>query len=73
MPGIGKTTLAQSFKDDKAIVSHFNFRGEYRVSRVYIRRYLLLSILNDERTYLSEEDDSELAARLKKVLFRKGR
>lgn len=76
MPGIVKTALAQSFKDDKAIVSHFNFRGEYRVSRVYIRRYLLLSILNDvndERTYRSEDGDCELAARLKKALFKMGR
>ncbi|XP_070028857.1 putative late blight resistance protein homolog R1A-10 [Nicotiana sylvestris] len=60
MPGIVKTALAQSFKDDKAIVSHFSFFGECRVSQVYTRRYLLLSILNDvndERTYRSEDGD----------------
>ncbi|KAK4364237.1 hypothetical protein RND71_015595 [Anisodus tanguticus] len=74
MPGSGKTTLARSFKNDQSIVSHFNIRAECRVSQVYTRKDLLLSILNDvidEHTDLSKEGESELAARLKRTLMRR--
>ncbi|XP_019235149.1 PREDICTED: putative late blight resistance protein homolog R1B-16 [Nicotiana attenuata] len=74
MPGLGKTTLARSFMNDQSIVSHFNFRGECRVSQVYTRKDLLLSILSDathEPIDLSKEGESELASRLKQTLMRR--
>nr|XP_016442829.1 PREDICTED: putative late blight resistance protein homolog R1B-17 isoform X1 [Nicotiana tabacum]XP_016442830.1 PREDICTED: putative late blight resistance protein homolog R1B-17 isoform X1 [Nicotiana tabacum] len=74
MPELGKTTLARSFMNDQSIVSHFNFQGECRVSQVYTRKDLLLSILSDathEPIDLSKEGESELAARLKQTLMRR--
>ncbi|XP_016499574.1 putative late blight resistance protein homolog R1C-3 isoform X1 [Nicotiana tabacum] len=76
MPGTGKTTLARSFINDRSTKFHFSFRAECRVSQVYTRRDLLLSLLsdsNDEITDLSKLDDNDLASRLRKVLLKKGR
>ncbi|XP_070028858.1 putative late blight resistance protein homolog R1A-10 [Nicotiana sylvestris] len=70
MAGTGKTTLARSFiKND----SHFDFWGECRVSQVYTRKDLLLSILssNCDPTEISKEADDELADRLRKLLLTK--
>ncbi|XP_016495876.1 putative late blight resistance protein homolog R1C-3 [Nicotiana tabacum] len=75
MAGSGKTTLARSLKNDPIIVSHFDIQAECRVTQVYTRKDLLLSILSNiayyEPSELSKGDDYELADRLRKTLFTK--
>ncbi|KAI5678162.1 hypothetical protein M9H77_09112 [Catharanthus roseus] len=45
MPGIGKTTLADSLYDHPSVASFFHVRARVRVSKSYQRRKLLVDIL----------------------------
>ncbi|CAN4121929.1 unnamed protein product [Withania somnifera] len=73
MPGIGKTTIAETIYNDPIIASHFDVRAKCRVTQVYSWRDLLLTILNDvlEPVERDGKEDGKLADELHQFLLTK--
>nr|Q6L400.1 RecName: Full=Putative late blight resistance protein homolog R1B-16 [Solanum demissum]AAT38773.1 Putative late blight resistance protein, identical [Solanum demissum] len=72
MPGLGKTTLANTLYSDRSVVSQFDICAQCCVSQVYSYKDLLLALLCDavgEDSDRRELPDNELADMLRKTLL----
>ncbi|KAH0753937.1 hypothetical protein KY290_024207 [Solanum tuberosum] len=72
MPGLGKTTLANTLYFDRSVVSQFDICAQCCVSQVYSYKDLLLALLRDaigEGSVHRELHANELADMLRKTLL----
>ncbi|XP_027177737.1 putative late blight resistance protein homolog R1B-17 [Coffea eugenioides] len=72
MPGLGKTTLANSVYCHRSVDSHFHIRAWCCVSRVYSKKSLLLQILHNPAFEIFDQsleiNEDDLAENLYKLL-----
>nr|Q8W1E0.1 RecName: Full=Late blight resistance protein R1-A; Short=Protein R1 [Solanum demissum]AAL39063.1 late blight resistance protein [Solanum demissum] len=72
MPGLGKTTLANSLYSDRSVFSQFDICAQCCVSQVYSYKDLILALLRDaigEGSVRRELHANELADMLRKTLL----